>query len=232
MSTPAPIPSPSATPPTAALPDVIDLLAGIEPGDHLDTIRRHRLDARTHAQESYRALFAPTAPAPGTVTLAERLAVAAFVAGLHQQADAAAFYAAALVAQDAGAGLAQAIAAEVSRGAAQGPYGHYPAGPLSRENTDGSAYAVGEAQRAVLGLRLSAGLAHAHLLTFHPRDASPEALQALLDAGWSATDVVVLSQLVAFLSFQIRVVVGLRLLAAHPAPAASSSTPHTAEAQP
>lgn len=213
------------------LPDVIDLLAGIEPGDRLDTLRRHRLQARTHAQESYRALFAPTAPAPGTVTPVERLAVAAFVAGLHQQPDAAAFYAAALVAQDAGAGLAQAIAAEVSRGAAQGPYGHYPEGRLSRENTDGPVYAVGDAQRAVLGVRLSAALAHAHLLTFRPRDASPEALQALLNAGWSATDIVVLSQLVAFLSFQIRVVVGLRALAAHPASAAPSS-PRTAEAQP
>ena len=220
-----------SSPSGQTLPDVIDLLAGIEPGDRLDTIRRHRLQARTHAQESYRALFAPTAPAPGAVTIAERLAVAAFVAGLHQQPDAAAFYAAALVAQDAGAGLAQAIAAEVSRGAAQGPYGRYPAGPLSRENTSGPAYAVGEAQRDVLGARLSAGLAHAHLLAFHPRDASPEALQALLEAGWSATDIVILSQLVAFLSFQIRVVVGLRALAAHPASAIPSSR-RTAEIQP
>ncbi len=220
-----------SSPSGQTLPDVIDLLVGIEPGDHLGTLRRHRLQARTHAQESYRALFAPTAPAPGTVTPVERLAVAAFVAGLHQQPDAAAFYAAALVAQDAGAGLAQAIAAEVSRGAAQGPYGRYPEGPLSRENTDGPVYAVGEAQRAVLGVRLSAALAHAHLLTFRPRDASPEALQALLEAGWSATDIVILSQLVAFLSFQIRVVVGLRALAAHPASAAPSS-PRTAEAQP
>ncbi len=220
-----------SSPSGQTLPDVIDLLVGIQPGDRLDTLRRHRLQARTHAQESYRALFAPTAPAPGTVTPVERLAVAAFVAGLHQQPDAAAFYAAALVAQDAGAGLAQAIAAEVSRGAAQGPYGRYPEGPLSRENTDGLVYAVGDAQRPVLGVRLSAALAHAHLLTFRPRDASPEALQALLNAGWSATDIVVLSQLVAFLSFQIRVVVGLRALAAHPASAAPSS-PRTAEAQP
>lgn len=220
-----------SSPSGQTLPDVIDLLVGIEPGDHLDTLRRHRLQARTHAQESYRALFAPTAPAPGSVTPVERLAVAAFVAGLHQQPDAAAFYAAALMAQDAGAGLAQAIAAEVSRGAAQGPYGRYPEGPLSRENTDGPVYAVGDAQRAVLGVRLSAALAHAHLLTFRPRDASPEALQTLLDAGWSATDIVILSQLVAFLSFQIRVVVGLRALAAHPASTAPSS-PRTAEAQP
>lgn len=224
--------NPVSSPHTTEQPDVIDLLAGIQPGDPLDIVRRHRPQARTHAQESYRALFVPMAPVPGTLALADRLAVAAFVAGLHQQPDAAAFYAAALVAQDAGAGLAQAISAEVSRGATQGPYGHYPAGPLSSENTDGIGYSVAEARRTVLGARLSAGLTHAHLLTFHPRDASPEALQALLDAGWAVTDIVILSQLVAFLSFQIRVVVGLRTLGAHPAPAIPSSTPRTAEAQP
>ena len=52
-----------------------------------------------------------------------------------------------------------------------------------------------------------------HLLAFHPRDAAPAALQALLDAGWSTTDIVTLSQIAAFLSFQIRVVAGLRALA-------------------
>jgi uncharacterized protein YciW len=39
----------------------------------------------------------------------------------------------------------------------------------------------------------------------------------MLDAGWSTPDVVVISQLVSFLSFQIRIVAGLRTLASHPA---------------
>jgi len=52
-----------------------------------------------------------------------------------------------------------------------------------------------------------------HLLVFHPRDAAASALQALLDAGWSTTDMVTLSQIAGFLSFQIRVVAGLRALA-------------------
>ena len=42
----------------------------------------------------------------------------------------------------------------------------------------------------------------------------PDALQALLDAGWSTTDIVTLSQIAAFLSFQIRVIAGLRVQAA------------------
>ena len=49
---------------------------------------------------------------------------------------------------------------------------------------------------------------------FHSRDASPGALQALLDAGWTTAEVVTPSQLVAFLTFQIRVVAGLAVLAA------------------
>jgi uncharacterized protein YciW len=68
----------------------------------------------------------------------------------------------------------------------------------------------------VLGPRLAAAFAHVHLLVFHPRDAESAALQALLDAGWSTTDIVTLSQTTAFLSFQIRVVAGLRTLAGRP----------------
>ena len=64
----------------------------------------------------------------------------------------------------------------------------------------------------MLGPRLAAAFDHLHLLVFHPRDAAPEALQTLLDAGWSTTDIVTLSQLAAFLSFQIRVAAGLRVL--------------------
>lgn len=202
--------------PGPSVPDVIDRLVGIAPGSHLDQIRAQREQARTNAQQSYLSLFAPTPPVFGNFEIADRFAVAAFVAGLHGQAEVARFYAGALAGQGARAGVAQAIAIELERGAAEGPYGSYPAGPLSAEDTAGPSYAVSDAQRPVLGERLSAGLAHAHLLVFHPRDASPAALQSLLDAGWSSTEIVTLSQLVAFLAFQIRVVTGLRALAQRP----------------
>jgi CMD domain protein len=201
---------------SSSVPDVIDRLAGIAPGSHLDKIRVQREQARTNAQQSYLSLFAPTPPVFGNFEIADRFAVAAFVAALHGQPDVARFYADALAGQGARAGVAEAIAAEAQRGAAEGPYGRYPAGPLSAEDVPGPSYAVDAAQRPVLGERLSAGLAHAHLLVFHPRDASPAALQALLDAGWSSTEVVTLSQLAAFLAFQIRVVIGLRALAQRP----------------
>lgn len=205
--------------------DVIDHLVGIAPGSALDRVRRQRAEARAQAQQSFAALFAPAEPVPGNVPLRERLAIAAFVAGLHGEPRAAAFYADALAAEEAPWSLA--IAAEVERGRGQsldgGPYGRYPAGPLSREDAPGPAYAVDAEQAGLLGPRLAAALAHAHLLVYHPRDASAEALQALARAGWSETDTVVLSQLVAFLSFQIRVVAGLRVLAARPAAAPSAS---------
>jgi uncharacterized protein YciW len=51
------------------------------------------------------------------------------------------------------------------------------------------------------------------MLVFHPRDADAASLQSLLDAGWSNTGIVTLSQLVAFLAFQIRTAAGLRTLA-------------------
>jgi uncharacterized protein YciW len=62
---------------------------------------------------------------------------------------------------------------------------------------------------------LAAALEHAHLLVFRLRESSPDALAVLLNAGWSTTGIVTLSQLVAFLSYQLRVVVGLEALAAN-----------------
>jgi CMD domain protein len=142
--------------------------------------------------------------------------VAAFVTGLHGGAQTASFYAAGLVASGASAELRRAIDAAIAAIAAakgKGPYGAYPAGPLSREDTAGPTYRVAPEIRGALGLRLAAAFDHLHLLVFHPRDAAPAALQGLLDAGWSTTDIVTLSQIAAFLSFQIRVVAGLRVLA-------------------
>jgi CMD domain protein len=194
--------------------DVIDALVGIVPGSPLDAIRARRPEARTHAQATYRALFAPEGL--GDVTAQERFAVASFVIGLHGEAAIAAFYAAGLAAGGASAALHEAVDAAIAAARAHGPYGSYPAGPLSREDTPGPVYRVGAETRRVLGPRLVAAFEHMHLLVFHPRDAAPVALQALLDAGWSTTDIVTLSQIVAFLSFQIRVVAGLRTLAGRP----------------
>jgi CMD domain protein len=191
--------------------DVIDALVGITPGSPLSAIRARRPEARAHAQATYRALFAPEAP--GNVTAQERFAVGAFVAGLHGATAIAVYYAAHLAESGASAALKEAVDAAIAQATTNGPYGRYPAGPLSGEDTAGLSYRVGAAIRRTLGPRLAAAFEHVHMLVFHPRDARPAALQALLDGGWSTTDIVTLSQIAAFLSFQIRVVTGLRVLA-------------------
>jgi CMD domain protein len=197
-------------------PDVIDQLAAIAPGSRLDTIRARRPQAREYAQKSFSALFEP-ADFAGVPAL-ERLAVAAFVAGLHAEPAAREFYRSKLDTATERP-IVAAVDAEIARGSTQGPYGSYPAGPLSSENSTGLIYRVSDDGRRVLGARLAAAFEHVHLLVFRPRDAEPAALQALLGAGWSTNDIVTLSQLVAFLSFQIRAVAGLRALAAAPVPA-------------
>ncbi|HEX4767535.1 MAG TPA: CMD domain protein [Lichenihabitans sp.] len=192
-------------------PDVIDTLVGVEPGSRLDRIRAERPQARENAQASYAALFMPAEP--GGMALAERFAVAAFVAGLHEQPAAYAHYTAGLE-QHGNAAITAAVAEAIAAGRTRGPYGAYPPGPLSAEDRAGPTFAAPPATRDALGGRLAAALDHAHLLVFRPRDARPDALQALLDAGWTTTEVVTLSQLVAFLSFQVRVIAGLSVLAA------------------
>jgi CMD domain protein len=149
----------------------------------------------------------------GGVSATERFAVAVFVTGLHGNAESAAFYAERLAATGASPTLPAAIDAAIAVAAARGPYGRYPAGPLSREDTPGPSYRIGPETRRILGARLAAAFDHAHLLVFHPRDAAPAMLEALLDAGWSTTEIVTLSQIIAFLCFQIRVAAGLRVLA-------------------
>jgi CMD domain protein len=195
--------------------DVIDTLAGIAPGSPLDAIRNQRLEARTHAQASYDSLFKPLTESDASKQ--ERIAIACFVAGLHGCPEMEAFYGTALAEVGAPAAWKGAIAAAVASAKGQGPYGHYPKGPLSAEDKAGPVFKIGAAERSALGARLAAAFEHTHMLVFHPRDAAPPYLQALIDAGWSTTGIVVISQLVAFLSYQIRVVAGLRVLRARPA---------------
>jgi CMD domain protein len=193
-------------------PDIIDTLAGLKPDSPLAVIRDRKPVTRQQAQASYCALFEPAEP--GDVTPQERFALASFVAGLHAQDAVTTFYTAGLARTAPPEAFVAALSAEIDRGRTAGPYGAYPKGPLSVEDVAGPLFVVAEPHHAVLGARLTAALAHVHLLVFHPRDASAASLQRLLDAGWSNAGIVTLSQLVAFLAFQIRTVAGLRTLAA------------------
>jgi CMD domain protein len=190
--------------------DVIDHLAGIAQDSPLDRLRDRRPDTREQAQRSYDALFAPDSE--DEVTLVERDAVAAFVAGLHGDDTVAAFYAERLA--QLAPHLAEPVRTEIAAGRTTGPYGVHPDPALAAESDEGLRYQARNAD--LLGVRLAAAFEHAHLLVFRPREASRKALAALADAGWSTTGIVTLSQLVAFLSFQVRLVAGLRVLGASP----------------
>lgn len=207
---------------TVATADIIDLLAGIGPDDALSDVRANRQQARENAQRSFEALFEPEEA--GSFTHAERYAVATFIALLHGFDAAAAFYGDLLSDEDAA--LVALVEAAATSAAAAGPYGEYREEGLASESRPGLRWEA----PAELGERLSAAFTHVHLLVFRPREARPEALQALVDAGWSADEIVSLSQLVSFLAFQLRLAWGLRVLAstpasASPAPASTAAAP-------
>ncbi|MGD9890665.1 MAG: alkylhydroperoxidase domain protein [Dehalococcoidia bacterium] len=92
--------------------------------------------------------------------------------------------------------------------------GHY-AGQL-RATTESSEQLVAAVQdgasAATLPPRLRAILAHADLLVIRPAAATPADLTALRTAGLSDPEIVTISQLIAFVSFQLRVLIGLSLL--------------------
>ena len=78
-------------------------------------------------------------------------------------------------------------------------------------------------ERAALMTRVyAAPQRHAHGYT-----ATRHHLEALAAAGWSATGIVTLSQLVAFLAFQLRAATGLAVLHATARPAASQPATST-----
>jgi len=61
--------------------------------------------------------------------------------------------------------------------------------------------------------RLRAIIRHTDLVTLNPKDAKAEDVSALRSAGLDDPDIVRLSELIAFVAYQIRVVAGLRLMA-------------------
>lgn len=66
------------------------------------------------------------------------------------------------------------------------------------------------------GPYLQAALDHAERLAFKPASADAQHLQGLQQAGWTLDAIVTLSQLIAFVSFQSRLLTGYRLLGGKP----------------
>ncbi|WP_106850409.1 CMD domain protein [Blastococcus sp. Marseille-P5729] len=189
--------------------DVIDRLAGIDSGTSLDVLRRSRPVRRDEIQAGYDALFEPANA--GEIPLVERFAVAAFVADLQDHGGStSSHYLAELVDER----LRERIRSLAVGARQRGPWGEYREPGLQDENEPGEWFVVPDDDRRQLGERLSAVLEHAHFVVLHPRDARPEVLSRLTAAGWGRRSVVTWSQLIAYVSFQVRVVEGLRVLRA------------------
>lgn len=90
-------------------------------------------------------------------------------------------------------------------------------------------YAQLQQTRPADGPRVQAALDHAERLSFKPAGAEAKHLQVLQQAGWSLASIVTLSQLIAFVSFQSRLLYGYRLLSGSPV-AATSRAPVRASA--
>jgi uncharacterized protein YciW len=146
--------------------DVLDRLAGLAPDSPVALLRRQRPDFVKYTQGSHDVMITPAEP--GTVSLAERAAVALQVAQLTPDDTLAAHYSALLRAA--------------------------PPSPIDP--------------------RRIAVLQHAAMLTTAPGTATKANLDRLRDLGMTPKDVVTISQIVAFVSYQARVAAGMRILAA------------------
>ena len=203
--------------------DVIDELVDVTEGGRLDALRRRRPVTREQLQASSDALFVPLEDSQ--ISIAERLLVAAFATRLTNPDATADRYAG--LARTADAPRAEIVLAEAAAVAAPGPFGVYTEAGLRAESVEGRRYRPSGEVADALGERLAAALAHTQLLVSRPREAGADALDRLLDAGWSTDGIVTLSQLVAFLAFQQRVAAGLRVLAASPAASDSETDTDT-----
>ncbi|WP_082621329.1 CMD domain protein [Bordetella sp. N] len=156
--------------------DLIDLLAGVNAGTDLHTLRRTRDKVADSTQGAYAAVFDP---ALSGLTLPERLAVATLAAQLTPAPAWASYYLDALRQQDAA--LADTLA-NADRDA--------------RDQANG---------RPALSKRLRAILTFTQALVVKPVDAGKPALETLRAAGLDTPAIVTLAQLIAFLSYQLRV---------------------------
>jgi uncharacterized protein YciW len=179
------IPATPCTAPTVAL-DLIDTLAGLQSGSSTHLLRHRRDKVVLATQGSYDSLFDTALPG---LTLAERLLVALYACRLSNAAALSAHYRARL----------ESLAAD-----------DWPE-PLALSEAE-----AGEAGRPerLSDHRMRALLIFTRTLILTPIEGDQRALLALGLAGISTPAVVSIAQLIAFLSYQIRLVASLTALQA------------------
>ncbi len=171
------------TPDPASETDMMNALAGIAPNAPLAAVRAARPDVAQYTQSSDRALLEPDDP--GGVSWEEREMIALRVAVLTGSTPLVTYHRERLRALGANAATLAAV-------------------EQSGNNGNGG---------GALSPRIVAILRHTDLLARTPGDATPAHLAALQDAGLTPRDIVTISQLIALMSYEARVLTGLRLLA-------------------
>lgn len=169
--------------------DTIGAIAGIDAATDA-AVRSHRPETVEAAEASLHAIFdVPEHDEAPRFDRVLRLLAAARAAHVDGAADLVDYYLEQLEEEEAESPhLPGALAAR-----------------LAREGADGEA-----AQQASRGIR--ALLRHVDLLVQRPAAATVDDLAALTAAGWTVEEIVVLSQVVTFVTYQVRVVHGLRVL--------------------
>lgn len=180
--------------------DTIDLAATLQPDDARYQMRHAREKIARHTQLSETALFDP---AIDDISIGERLFAAWYAASLSGVPTVAGLYRRRIDAMP-GSEPAQAALATLD---ALAPEESMPSSAAVRAD------AVAEVGR-VAGKRLAAIAAHTILLADAPVLAEPHHVQALQQAGFTTRAIVVLSQLIAFVSYQTRVVAMINAMGA------------------
>ena len=170
----------SIDPPSQA--DIIDRMAGLDPGSPLHTLRHLRDKVAVATQGSYDAMF--DAAVEG-LSVTERLLVALHACSLSQAGELAAHYRHRLTTVNASPELLARV-----------------------ESVGESSVAAGADPR------LRAMLDFTHTLITNPMEGDKPSLMKLVKAGLTTPAIVALAQLIAFLSYQLRVVAGLKAMQA------------------
>lgn len=187
--------------------DTLGALAGLDEAVS-DRVRGHRPEVIEAAEESLHALFdAGAGDEAAGLTRAARLLAAARAAHLDGGAELAEFYLELLDEEEVAPAGATAGGGAAGDAATDGPSRFDPAAAreLAIGGVDGAAGR--RAPRAIRAL-----LRHVDLLVQRPAAATPDDLDALTASGWGVVEIVVLSQIASFVTYQTRVVAGLRVL--------------------
>ena len=168
--------------------DIIDQMVGLAPGNPLHTLRHQRDKVAAATQGSYDAMFDVAVEG---LSVTERLLVALYACSLSQALELSQHYRSRLVA--------------------------LKVDPALLATVESAAESVAESSGATAAdaePRLRAMLAFTHTLITNPIAGDKPALMKLTQAGLTTPAAVALAQLIAFVSYQLRLVAGLKAMQA------------------